>query len=176
MSARKSDLESTTAQTVVVGRIGAAHGVAGAMHVTSFTVPPENILEYRPWLLEDGGGYREVKVRSLKVHGTGFVAQLAGIEDRDRAQALAGTLIAVPRDALPALDPDEEYYWQDLVGLTVVNTAGSELGEVVRLLSTGAHDLLVVGADETLIPFVAAFVLEVDLAGRRILVEWSEPE
>lgn len=176
MTARNSDPEAAPANTVVVGRIGGPHGVVGAVHVTSFTDPPENIVHYRPWLLVEGSSARQVEVQRVKAHGTGFVAQLAGIGDRDRAQALAGTLIAVSREALPELPAGEEYYWEDLVGLEVVDTAGNSLGTVVRMLSTGAHDLLVIGDDELLIPFVAAFVLEVDLAGRRMVVEWSEPE
>jgi 16S rRNA processing protein RimM len=164
------------ADAVVIGRIGSAYGVAGAMHVTSYTEPPENILRYRPWLLDDGKGYREVKVFGAKEHGNGFVARIEGILDRDQAQALAGSLIAVARSSLPALEPQEEFYWRDLVGLRVVDDAGTTLGTVVRMLDVGAHDVLVIdGEREILIPFRAEFVLDVNLAERRILVQWSDP-
>lgn len=160
----------------MIGRLGAAHGVAGAMHVTSFTEPPDNIAHYRPWLLGEGACFRPVQVQSVKPHGKGFVAQLAGITDREQAQALTGSLIAVARQSLPALPPGEEYYWRDLIGLAVVDGAGRDYGTVVQMLDTGVHDVLVIaGERETLIPFVAEFVLEVDLAGRRILVAWADP-
>jgi 16S rRNA processing protein RimM len=164
------------ANLVVVGRIGAAHGVGGAMHITSFTEPPDNIARYRPWLLGESASFRQVTVETVKPHGKGFVARLAGITDREQAQSLAGLLIAVARQSLPALPSGEEYYWRDLVGLTVCDRAGRNYGKVVRMLDTGVHDVLVIaGEQETLIPFVADFVLEVDLAGGRILVEWSDP-
>jgi 16S rRNA processing protein RimM len=165
----------TPPHLVVIGRIGTAHGVAGALHVTSFTEPPDNIQRYRPWLLGRDDQFREVKVSGVRVHGQGYVARISGIDDRDQARALAGTLIAVPRAALPALSQDE-YYWRDLIGLRVVDGSGCDYGRVVRLIDTGVHDVLAIqGARETLIPFTAEFVLEVDLEGGSILVAWSEP-
>jgi 16S rRNA processing protein RimM len=165
----------TPAHLVVIGRIGAAYGVAGALHVTSFTEPPDNIQRYRPWLLGRNDQFREAKVAGVRAHGQGYVVRLAGIDDRDQAQALAGTLIAVPRASLPALSEDE-YYWRDLIGLRVVDGSGRDYGRVVRLIDTGAHDVLAIqGERETLIPFTAEFVLDVDLEGGSILVEWSEP-
>lgn len=174
-----TDTETSDRELVIVGRIGAPHGVAGAVRVTSATQPPENIVHYRPWLVGDGAGapFREVEVTSVRRQANGFVAVIAGIDDRDRAQALGGALIAVPRHVLPALDADREYYWQDLLGLTVRHVDGRTLGTVKTLLETGAHDVLVIERDgpELLVPFVGAFVLEVDLAARRIVVEWQEP-
>ena len=99
--------------------------------------------------------------------------------DRNAAEAIDGFFIAAPRDALP--QPEEnEYYWGDLVGLEVINEAAETLGTVSGLLSTAAHDVLQgqdgegKGAVERLIPFVAAFVLDVDLAARRIRVSWQK--
>jgi 16S rRNA processing protein RimM len=169
------EFPGTPPHLVVIGRIGAAHGVGGALHVTSFTDPPDNIQRYRPWLLGRGDQFREAKVAGVRVHGQGYVARITGIDDRDQAQALAGTLIAVPRGALPALSEDE-YYWRDLIGLRVVDGSGRDYGRVVRLIDTGAHDVLAIdGERETLIPFTAEFVLHVDLDGGCILVDWSEP-
>jgi len=80
----------------------------------------------------------------------------------------------VPRAALPAPAPGE-FYWADLVGLEVVNAAGEALGRVQGVFSTGANDVLRVGAGkgERLLPFVAAVVKKVDLAARRIEVDWG---
>jgi 16S rRNA processing protein RimM len=160
---------------VVIGRIGAAHGVAGALHVTSYTDPPDNIQRYRPWLLGRRDGFHEAKVAGVRVHGQGYVARIIGIDDRDQAQALAGTLIAVTRASLPALSEDE-YYWRDLIGMRVVDAGGRDYGRVVQLIDTGAHDVLSIdGERETLIPFTAQYVLDVDLEGGCILVDWPEP-
>jgi 16S rRNA processing protein RimM len=160
---------------VVVGRIGGAHGVTGAVRVTSFTVPPDNILSYRPWLVGDAERYREVRVVGAREHGQGFVVRLEGVEDRDQAQVLSGRLVAVPREALPEPAADDEYYWEDLLGLEVTEVGGRRLGVVRRLMETGAHDVLVIageGGGETLIPFAAPFVLEVDLEQGRLWVDW----
>ena len=94
--------------------------------------------------------------------------------DRNAAEAVTGYYIAAPREALPQPDKDE-YYWADLVGLTVRNSSGLLLGTVSGLLSTGAHDVLQVqdGEVERLIPFVAHYVTTVDMAARCITVEWE---
>lgn len=162
---------------VVIGRVGAPHGVAGALRIVSSTVPAENIEHYRPWLVGDGAQFREVSVCWIKPHGRDFLAGFDGVTDRDAAERLSGLLIATPRSALPALDADGEYYWQDLIGSSVVTAAGRTLGTVARLLETGAHDVLVIaGADEEhLVPFVDAFVIAVDVDARRIVVDWQEP-
>lgn len=169
---------STEAELVVVGRLGAPHGVSGAIRVTSATEPPDNIEHYRPWLIGRGGEeFRQVAVTELTPGNRGYVARFAGISDREQARALSGLLVAVPRSALPELESDREYYWQDLIGMTVENTAGQQLGVVERLLETGAHDVLVIqGAErETLVPFAEAFVVDVNAAERRIIVEWQDP-
>ncbi|MDZ7669143.1 MAG: ribosome maturation factor RimM [Gammaproteobacteria bacterium] len=167
---------SATPQLVVIGRIGGAYGVSGMVRVSSATQPRDNIEHYRPWYVGTGRDCRALEVVELRVHGQGYVARLAGVTDRDQAQALAGQEIAVPRSALPALDDDGEYYWQDLMGLAVSDTAGRELGRVERLLETPAHDVLVIrdGDRETLIPFAAPFVVDVDLAGQTLRVSWQE--
>ena len=162
---------------VVIGRISGPHGVTGAVRIVSMTRPPQNLEQYRPWLLGEGERFREVAVCWVRAHGASFVAALAGICDRDQAQAITGQLVAVPRSALPPLPEGREYYWQDLIGMAVVDTGGRSLGSVRELLPTGAHDVLVVeaGEREVLIPFVEVFVVDVDLTARRILVDWQDP-
>lgn len=165
-------------ELVVVGRVSGAYGVGGAIRVTSATQPKDNILEYRPWWLGVAGRFRPVALEALEPHGEGFVARLAGVADRDAAQALKGSEVAVPRSALPELPSGREFYWRDLIGMAVVNADGSALGTVRELIDTGAHDVLVVGpADgrDVLIPFVDAFVTDVDLAAGEIRVDWQEP-
>lgn len=162
---------------VVVARISGAYGVLGWIRVVSFTEPPENILDYGPWYVAEGPGWRELSVGEIKVHGEGFIAKLRDLTSRDQAQALSGRLIAVPRDQLPALDEASEYYWRDLVGLEVFDMAGQPLGRVDHLLATGAHDVLVIkqGHKTCLIPFLEQYVPEVDLAAGKLVVDWQDP-
>lgn len=151
-------------------------GVRGWVKVFSHTEPREGILGYGPWLVGEGDAWREVAVIDGRAHGKGVVARLEGVDDRGGAAALVGAGIAVHRDRLPPLPPGE-YYHADLVGLEVVNTDGVVLGAVSHLFATGANQVMVVqGERERLLPFVQGqVVLEVDLAERRIRVDW-DPE
>lgn len=160
---------------VVVGRIGGAYGVAGQVRVISATDPRDNIERYRPWFIGSEQRFREVEVLELRSHGQSHVARLAGVTDRNMAQTLAGQEVAVPRNVLPELDGTDEFYWQDLIGMEVEDSAGMRLGRVERLMETSAHDVLVVCDDtgETLIPFAAPFVLDVDLVQKRLRVAWQ---
>jgi 16S rRNA processing protein RimM len=106
-------------------------------------------------------------------HGTVLVARLEQIDDRTQAEQLTGARVAVARKELPAPAPGE-FYWSDLVGLSVINEQGITLGAVQEVLDTGAHAVLrVVGECERLIPFVDAYVRDVDAAGRAIRVDWQ---
>jgi 16S rRNA processing protein RimM len=159
---------------VVVGRITGVFGIKGWVKVASFTDPADNLLEYRPWLIESGDGFAPLEVVEVKRRTGGFVARIEGCDDRTRAEAFAGRDIAVPRSEMPAAE-DGEYYWFDLVGLDVTTPAGIALGRVNRLMQTGANDVLVTREDgkERLIPFIASVVTEVDLGAGRITADWD---
>jgi 16S rRNA processing protein RimM len=157
-----------------MGRVAAPFGVKGWVKITPFTESPAALARYRRLWVGRHGEWREVAVEEAAVHGATVVARLAGSDDRDAAARLKGAELAVPRELLPAAGPGE-YYWADLVGLDVVNAAGESLGTVQGLFSTGANDVLRVGEgkSERLLPFVAAVVRKVDLAARRIEVDWG---
>lgn len=157
-----------------MGRIAGAYGVRGWVRITAFTEQPDGLLDYAPWFLRRNGDWHEAEVIDARAHGKGLVAQLAGCADRDAAMALTGTEIGVHRSQLPAAG-DDEYYWNDLIGLQVVTQAGRELGSVDHLIETGAHDVLVVrGEREILVPFVTGQVVKaVDLAAGVIRVDWD---
>ncbi len=162
---------------VIIGHIGGAYGIKGWVHIVSYTDPPANLLAYRPWSLQQPGeqdDWRPTDCSAAKAHGDGFVAAFEGVNDRERAQLLKGTRIGVDAQRLPAID-DDEFYWRDLIGQTVVNQRGETLGCVERLIETGARDVLVIGGqNETLIPFVEQFVIEVDMDKRMIRVDWDD--
>lgn len=157
---------------VVLGYVAAAHGINGWVKIHSLTEPREAIFEYQPWLL--GETLQEVRVRQGKTHGNRLIALLEGTDDRAQAEGLSGRQIVVYRDQFPEL-PEDEYYWTDLLGLSVVLEDGRELGTLENMLATGANDVMVVrGERERLIPFVPGpYVKQVDLDGRRIVVDWD---
>lgn len=162
---------------VIVGSLGGPFGVRGWVHVKSFTQPAQNLMRYRPWLVQSRAGWQLRDPTQVKAHGKGLVACFAGISDRDAAATLTGAEVGVARQVLPELNAGE-YYWRDLEGLAVVDQAGVQLGKVSRLMDIGPHVVLVVsdGNGETLIPFVSRHVLRVDLAGSCVEVDWDEPE
>ena len=123
---------------LLLGRVTGAFGVRGDVKLESWTEPRTQIFRYQPWILRSANGAgRELRGARGRDAGKGVVATLPGIDDRDAAEALRGTEVWVPREALPPPAPGE-YYWVDLEGLRVVTTEGVVLGEVSHLLSTGA--------------------------------------
>lgn len=161
---------------MVVGEVSGVYGVRGWLRVRSHTDPVEQILSYGPWQLEGSGGRCALRLEGGRVHGRAVLAKLAGIDDRDQARGLVGARISVAREALPELEPGE-YYWNDLIGLSVVTRRGDDLGTVTGLMATGANDVLVVEGDrQRLVPFIDEdVVLSVDLEAGRIQVDW-DPE
>jgi 16S rRNA processing protein RimM len=157
---------------VCLGQIGAAHGVRGEVRLRSFTADPEAIVSYGPLQTEDG---RIFKIESLRPAKDHFVATLSGIADRNTAERLANTKLYVARDRLPEPDQPDEYYHADLIGLSVVDRAGSPLGTVVAVHNFGAGDLIEVrrtdGEPTQLLPFDALTVPDVDLTAGRLVVE-----
>jgi 16S rRNA processing protein RimM len=160
-------------RVVPVGKISGAFGVRGWVRVRSYTDPHDNILRYTPWLL--GESKRSIEVLEGAAQARGIVARLRGVDDRDAAQALAGTPIYVPRDSLGEAGT-REYFWADLIGLRVINIRGVELGRVTDMLATGANDVMVVtGERRRLLPFVVgSVVLVVDIYAGYVKVDWDE--
>jgi 16S rRNA processing protein RimM len=156
-----------------MGRVAAPYAVRGWIKVQTFTQHLDSLLDYPVWHLGKAGKWQAHTVLEARVHGSSVIAQLEGIDDRNAAEAATGMEIAVEREELPPAE-ENEFYWDDLVGLTVVNTQGETLGKVTGLLETGAHDVLKVsGEKERLIPFVQAIAREVDLEAGRIVVDWG---
>ena len=157
-------------ERILVGRIAGAHGICGEVLIKAFTERPEDIAAYGP--LDDGGG-RTVEIETARVTPRGVVARIAGIADRSAAEALKGAALYVDRDRLPA-PAEGEFYHADLIGLAAVDFQGHPLGEIVGVHNYGAGDLLelrLAAAGKTeLIPFTEAFVPEVNLPARRVVV------
>lgn len=162
---------------LVVGRVSGVFGTRGWLKVQSYTRPRENLLGYKPWSLLYDGQWREFELAEGRRHHGGLIVLLSGFTEREQAATMVRCDIAVPRSELPGAPPGE-YYWADLIGLKVANASGDALGEVTGLIETNAHDVLrVSGERERLIPFVTAvYVLEVDLDGGLIQVDWHKDD
>jgi 16S rRNA processing protein RimM len=159
---------------VIMGRIVAPYGVLGWLKVLPDTELIDGLFEYSTWWIGKGSDWREVKLKTGKVHNDVLLVNLEGINDRDDAVACKGQQVAVPREALPTLAEDE-VYWSDLIGLMVKNQQGVEFGSIVDVFETGANDVIVVKGDvERLIPYTAQTVIDVNVAQRTMLVDWDK--
>ena len=159
---------------VCVARIGAAHGVRGAVKLWTFTEDPFAVTRYGPLATKDGARAFEVAhAREGKGH---LVATLKGVTTRNEAERLNGLELYVARDKLPATD-DDEYYHADLIGLAVVTTADEPLGKVIAIHNFGAGDIIEIAPPKgatMLLPFTNAVVPTVDIAGGRVVIELPE--
>ena len=158
---------------ICVGHILGSRGVKGWVRVFSNTSPRENIVSYSPWFIEQGNVRKATSVQGRR-QGKHVLARLEGVEDRTQADALADCRIFINPQQLPRLEAGE-FYWSDLVGLSVETLQGDPLGVIASMMETGADDVMVLtGERERLIPFVIdQIVTEVDLDGKRLVVDWS---
>ncbi|MFC3032393.1 ribosome maturation factor RimM [Pseudoalteromonas fenneropenaei] len=166
---------------IVVGKLGAPYGIKGWLKVHSFTDDPEGIFDYSPWLIGQQGKWQTFEVVDWRRHNKGYIAKFAQINDRDEALAMTNVEIAVEEAQLPEL-PEGEFYWRDLIGMSVVTDKGYDLGIVDDLMETGSNDVLVVkahkkdafGQAERLIPFLPeTVILAVEHTERKITVDWD---
>jgi len=179
------DTAELPADAIEVGRIADAWGIKGWFKVLPYSADPEALFSSKRWFLmpsERGAktfsGVARLSIQEAKEHSDSVVACAHGIDGRSAAEALRGARIFVSRSSFPTA-ADDEYYWVDLIGLDVVNRQDEVLGSVRELLSTGPQTVLVLQyqqdgkACERMIPFVSAYVDDVDLTARRIRVDWQ---
>jgi 16S rRNA processing protein RimM len=156
---------------ICVARIGAAHGVRGAVKLWTFTEDPLAVKAYGPLTTKDGARQFEVtQAREAKGH---LVATLKGVATREEAERLNGVELYIAREKLPATDEDE-YYHADLIGLAAVTPANAPLGRVVAIHNFGAGDIIEIAPPHgatMLLPFTNAVVPSVDLAGGHVVIE-----
>ncbi|MBS0350762.1 MAG: ribosome maturation factor RimM [Proteobacteria bacterium] len=158
---------------IVVGEFGPSYGVQGWIKVNSFTEPAENILRYRPWQVHRNHRWLLIEVTHSKQLTKNIIVKLAECDTPELAKTYTNHPIAIERNQLPNLSP-EEYYWSDLAGLAVVNLQGVALGTVDYLFSTGSNDVLVVkGQRRHLIPYTTEAIIKVDLTQKVLTVDWD---
>ncbi len=181
---------------IEVARILEPWGLKGWFHVQPYAADPQAVFSSRRWFILPPEGKprpkdapvlpKVLRITQAKEHGDGVVASAQEIPDRNASETLKGARVFVSRNSFPTADPDE-YYWVDLIGLSVVNREGEALGVVTDLIATGPHSVLRlstgagagVGAGteaepvERMIPLVAAYIDSVDLQARRIVADWG---
>jgi len=180
--------QSAPEDLVIVGYVSGAFGLQGWVKIRPYSTTADALLDAPSFWLESAAqvgavpSLREHKRLSSKVHGEDVVARLDEVPDRTAAEALKGFVVKVSRQAFPALEQDE-FYWVDLIGLSVQNLQGESLGVVRAMMDNGAQSILrVAGSDvpeaelmkhERLIPFVDHFIKEVDREAKKIIVDWG---
>lgn len=185
---------SLPADAVELGRIQDAWGIKGWVRILPYSADTSALIASPQWFLEPPearfargfsafSGCVSIDLVEVKPHTGGLVAQIEGVNDRNSAEALKGVRLYLPRNAFPPT-PEGEYYWVDLIGLDVVNREGEHLGVVRDLMATGPNSVLVLEYADTIegveqvvermIPFVAAYIDDVDKAQRRITADWQK--
>ena len=155
---------------ICIARIGAPHGVRGAVRLWVFTEDPLALLEYGALTTKDGA--RNFKIASARAAKDHLVATFKGVADRNGAERLNGIELYVARDQLPPAD-DGEYYHADLIGLAAVDAAGASIGRVIAMHNFGAGDIIEIApptGPTLLLPFTDAVVPAVDLAAGHVVI------
>src|SRR5450631_1471417 len=167
----KRGQRAAMAASICIARIGAAHGVRGAVKLWTFTDEPLAVLRYGALATKDGARQFVVThAREAKGH---LVATLKGIATREDAERLNGIELYIARDKLPATD-EGEYYHADLIGLAAVTPAQEPLGRVIAIHNFGAGDIIEIAPPQgstMLLPFTNAVVPTVDLAAGHVVIE-----
>ncbi len=169
---------------IKVGQLRAAYGIQGWLWLYSDTDPIANVFDYQPWWIRTAAGWQTLKVRRWRTQGKGLVVRLEGIEDRTSADRHMGVDVFVSRALLPKA-AEGEFYWSDLIGLSVFGRADADgqrplLGVIRELFETGANDVIVVAPSagsvdqqERWLPWHTSVVGAIDLVGRRMEVDWG---
>ena len=156
------------------------------MKVVSFTRPVDEIFHYSNWFVRGGGAdeWRLFEVEQYRYQGKRLTVKLVGLDRREQAEDVVGKEVAIDRSQLATLS-EGEYYWNELIGLSVYNLQEVYLGQVDHLLETGANDVLVISREYRtsgrgereqvrLVPWIPEVIVEVDSDRSLIRVDWDE--
>lgn len=160
---------------VIIGRFGRPQGLKGLVRIISFTEPESTILDYLPWHIQIKDQWMPLKVETSQIQNKMILAKVASYSEREHVAELTNCNIGVLSTQLPNLT-NGEYYWHDLVNMSVVNKEGVMLGHVTQILATGANDVLVVSGERRyLIPYIHdIYIVSIDPVQQHITVDWDE--
>lgn len=165
-------METELRDLVAVGRIGSTHGVRGQLRLHSYSGNLETLQSAKQITLKLAGGeLRQYRLERAVLHSSRILLTIKDINDIDAASQLTGSELLVRQDQLPETD-DNEYYWKDLIGLSVATKEGVHLGKLTQIMETGANDVYLVkdGRREYLIPAIADVIHAVDLASGTMII------
>ena len=173
---------SQPSDIILLGSISGVHGVKGWLKVFSHTHPRIKITEYKQWFIsKDKENWTTVNLLDGRVQGKNIIVLLEGVNDRNQVEALIGSEIAIQSSQLVKLSNDE-YYWRDLIGLSVETTEGIKLGKIDWLFNSGSNDVIVVkdktGVEvkERMLPFLRDDIVKsISLEASQMIVDW-DPE
>lgn len=158
---------------IALGKITGFFGVKGWVKLYSHTRPRLGIADYQQFYA--GDDKTPLVFTKIQQSGKYLIGQIDGVNSRESAEAYVGTELFVTRNDLPTLD--NEYYWHELIGLTVINQQGQTLGKITEMMETGANDVMVIHHDngtEHLIPYaISHFVLSIDTDNGEMQVDWE---
>lgn len=169
----------TQSEYIEVGYISGHFGVRGEVKLYSYTRPIGDITQYKKFYL--GDNKTPLNFSRLKESGKHIIGKVADANNRDDVLELIGIALFVKADDLPELS-DGEFYWRELIGLSVKTTNGAMLGQIDSIFETGANDVLVIkdkakAADDILIPYVLGhFIVAVDLDKQLMTVDWESDD
>ena len=172
MTRLSPSVPDTSNERIVIGRVGAAHGIRGDLRIIPLTDFPERFTALREVMVGD----ELLHIEQMKPQGKNILMRFREYGVREEAQRLTGRLLTVAREEAAPLD-EGEYYVFDIVGLTVYDEKGSVLGTVENVLRTGSNDVYAVRAAdgrEILIPALRAVVLAIDVPGGRMTVRFPQ--
>jgi len=161
---------------VAVGRIGPARGLRGEVFVEPWTDDPARRFAAGEVMRTEPAAAGPLTVETANLGGSKLVVHFAGVTDRTAAEALHGVRLVIPAAQRPVIDDPDEFYASDLVGLVARTGSGDELGPVRDVLDLAGAQYLVIEIDgrEHLVPFVAAIVPTVDIAGGAVVLDPPE--
>ena len=155
------------------GKILKPHGLNGEVKVLPYSGESENFKKFKQlYLSPNGGSEQEFKITGKKFQKNQIIAKLDGIDSIEKAEELRGLTVYIDRKDLPSTDNDE-YYWFELIGLSVFDIENEKIGRVDSIIDNAAQPILVIKnrSDEYMVPFIEKFVKEIDIKNSKIIIE-----
>lgn len=159
---------------IILGRIGRPHGIKGWIRIISYTTPEDNITQYQNLYLLKDNQWTEFHNIEYKQINSKIYLKIPHCDTPEMASQYTHQQIGVNRSALPDVTNHDEYYWEDLIGLTVFTPSGDTMGTVTGFMETGSNDVFIVkGEQRHLIPFTESAILTIDLENQKIIADWD---